>query len=330
MIRIILLVIVLVDFALFGCSPNKTEETNTESTHVPFDTIKGERLTQIFEINWKSFFTKAYDTSQLRYLVPTDFLIRDNNLIIPNKVLDRVDIFDFGGQLIRSLNYRGYDIDAAKIHLTKGMDTLFILDLYRGLYVIDPRQGLLHQDEKTIDFFTTDTGNIFFQNALDRNSLEIKSAYLDVNGILREPLVKNYSAAYFEDNLFIGIDFPEKAFHTPFVVDKYDLRKGQSIIKTQPDTICTDCFKFPKFLSRNLIVATNDEIGKDQLYTLSDDGKIELKETLNLPEEFVPLSAAEYVSQTYSGFCYRYDSKPEILYIMGSDKNGIRVFRYSL
>ncbi|HMI67974.1 MAG TPA: hypothetical protein VK517_18155 [Cyclobacteriaceae bacterium] len=312
-------------------------KATTEGAEKPLRSGESTLPKIVMRIKWTQIVQKISE-EELRnnsgdYL-PLFIQLKKDTLIFSNKSLNRIDFLSINGELISSIGYGGFGvIDVVKFYYQRGV--LYLLDPYRGLFVIDVfKNKLVYKDDRTINFFSTLNDNLFYQNSMSRKPsvLEVlpnNSALIDKIGVLKKPLEQNYYSIFVNDSLLTGVKFLGQNFDSPFQVETLRLGDLTLVKEISLDSVCSSCFFFPRMLSEKLIVATNTKSGKNYLYEITDEGKLSRHE-LVVPNEFRPLLGFEYTPFYNAGFNFDFNPITRELFAIGADEKEIILFSYDL
>jgi len=323
--------VVLSFFTLLSCQ-GKFESSNPNDLDSSFtSSAPGGKIVarEFLHLSWSQFIsnidtTSFYSTEQLASFLPFSIELDSDRIVISNKYSEELRVYDKNGGVLQIVSYSGFNIDLVKFHFDLIDETLYLLDANRGLFVINLEKELLYSSSNTIDFSVSPDGNIFF-----KNSFEGKTAILDKRGILKKPLPDDYSTEFIEGDKLVGLKFLGPTFDFPFKIERVKLSDGVKLFQSPIDSLCISCFDFPRFVSSNIILASDLNSKQNHVYSINSNGDF-TQYLLETPISFEPYLSVEYTPYYNLGWNYVYKHSSKELFAIGCEKNGITIFVYDL
>ncbi|MBX2900356.1 MAG: hypothetical protein KF775_11940 [Cyclobacteriaceae bacterium] len=268
--------------------------------------------------------TSFYDDDQISRLLPLSMELIDNKFIIPVKCYQELRVYNSKGDILDTMSYNGFDIDLVKFHVDLTDDRMYLLDPINGLFVLNTNSELIYNNSSIIDFLVASDGNVFL-----KNSFEGRVSILDKFGILKTPLETNYFTEFVSQNELVGLKFLGPTFDSPFKLERIQLIERNKMFESPIDSLCMNCFDFPKFISFNMVLASELNTKENCIYFINSDGHF-TKHLLKLPYSLTPSLSVEYTPYYNIGWNYVYKENSKELFGIVSKKDGISIFVFKL
>lgn len=303
------------------------EHILSENPKLDSDTLQA---TKLFQIPLAYFFTQGqsdtlpFDQSKIEFLFPTKLFVTNDQVYIPNKWNESIDIYTQEGGFLKEISYKGHEIDLVDFVIG---DNMCLISNRQGLFILNLQNELRSRSEKVTKVFTPNfTDNIYIYSY----SPELNSGmYNDQNGIVEELVVDKYSSAYSSDTILTVIRMLGDYFDGNFILEKRELPEGKKFYSKEFEQMCIGCFDFPQMISNNLLIASNINLWNDQLYHVKDT--ILIRKELVIPVEIdKKITSLEYAEYAPTGISYSYFESQKKLYAVVTDMENVTVLIFDL